>query len=120
MVCVLPPGSLGSTHCGQLLCLPGSLQGALQTPGVAVWVLPGLADGQRSIRIGLIWGLPWLGGRGCTCLLCEGQVVQLGIGHILRVFRYRSLELGERKGTWLGRGGCTPWGSKGLARQEWP
>lgn len=58
MVHVLPPGSLGTTHCGQPLCLPGSLQGTFQTRGVAIWVFSGLVDGQRGIHVGLIWRLP--------------------------------------------------------------
>lgn len=58
MVHVLLPGSLGTTQCGQLLCLPGSLQGTFQTCGVAIWVFPGLVDGQRGIHVGLLWGLP--------------------------------------------------------------
>lgn len=80
-----------------------------------MWVLLGLADGQRCIHTGLCWRL--LGGSGSTCHPPEGQAVELGIGHVLRVFRDQAVDLGispilgvfrdysleqkERKGMWL-------------------
>ncbi|KAK2505767.1 hypothetical protein MC885_019652, partial [Smutsia gigantea] len=42
-----------------------------------------LAGGQSRIHAGLCWGLSCLGGRGRRCLPCKGQVVQLGVGHLL-------------------------------------
>lgn len=60
-----------------------------------VWVLPGLVDGQGSIHAGLCWGVLELGGMGCTRLPSEGQVVQLGVGHIPGGVRCSSLQWGE-------------------------
>lgn len=96
VVCVRDLGWLGfnDVHWGQLPCLLGSWVSVV----CGVWVLPGLVDGQSGIDTGLSWRFPFLGWRRLSCLPSEGQALQLGVGHILGVFRCSSLQWGRVRG----------------------
>ena len=70
-------------------------------PGV--WILPGLVNGESRVLTGVCSGPP-LGARGCGHPPSEGQVVQLGVGHVLGGFGRGSLQ---------GEGRCVRWGAWG-------
>lgn len=66
---------------------------------------------QSSIYTGLLWGFPCLGERRCSWPLSECPAAQLGIGYILGLLRFGSLEwervrerdvlcLGKAAGLW--------------------